>query len=225
MSKSSSTTDDDVIGGVAGCVGCLTGIALAAAGASVLGPLGGILGFLVGAGVGAVLAWVAVAGLPGAVVGYAVGYLLDQSGCRVGIGWLQDSGLDQCRILAAAVGFVASLVYFARKLPTQATVEGGSGQGSARTATGTTAARQAPAAPKAPGRADTDIVVLLGPPSDRRGAAGAAPAPNASNRTRCPYCLEFVSAGNRLVTCRRCGSVYHPECWTENGGCSVFGCR
>lgn len=225
----SNAQDNEAIAGVVGCVGCLTGIALAAAGAYGFGVLGAIAGFILGATVGAVLALVALAGLPGAIAGYALGYLLELAGCSVATGWLQGLGLDGCRFVFAAIGFVASLVYFARKLQAEDGRQASSGGQSApdrspSTAATATSARPAPAPRTTGARGDRgeDPVVILAPASARPGATAA---PAAQRGSRCPYCLGLVSAGTSLVTCRRCGSVYHSECWTENRGCSVFGCR
>lgn len=52
----------------------------------------------------------------------------------------------------------------------------------------------------------------------RADEAAAQPAPT------CPYCLVAISPGEQSETCPSCHSVYHHECWTENGGCAVYGC-
>jgi hypothetical protein len=61
-------------------------------------------------------------------------------------------------------------------------------------------------------------------PSD--GSSGAsAPAPLGEDAApKCPYCLAAIAAGEETHTCPSCHSVYHHECWTENGGCAVYGC-
>ena len=43
--------------------------------------------------------------------------------------------------------------------------------------------------------------------------------------TTCPYCLTDVSAGDEVTECPECASIVHRECWEENGGCTVFGCK
>jgi len=42
----------------------------------------------------------------------------------------------------------------------------------------------------------------------------------------CPYCrmMVFPDAADCRV-CEGCGVPHHAECYTENGGCTVFGCR
>lgn len=46
--------------------------------------------------------------------------------------------------------------------------------------------------------------------------SGAAPV--------CPYCLAAVGTSTESTRCPECATVYHLECWSENGGCSVYGC-
>ncbi len=40
----------------------------------------------------------------------------------------------------------------------------------------------------------------------------------------CPYCLAGIGDSRETVSCPSCHAVYHHECWTENGGCAVYGC-
>jgi TM2 domain-containing membrane protein YozV len=41
----------------------------------------------------------------------------------------------------------------------------------------------------------------------------------------CPYCrTEVGSAAEERLDCTGCGTPHHPECFSENGGCTVFGC-
>ena len=41
----------------------------------------------------------------------------------------------------------------------------------------------------------------------------------------CPYCrTEVGSAAEERLECPGCGTPHHPECFAENGGCTVFGC-
>lgn len=52
------------------------------------------------------------------------------------------------------------------------------------------------------------------------------PAPSATpGGPKCPYCLATIAAGEATETCPGCRAVYHHECWTENGGCAVYGCK
>ncbi|MBC8008774.1 MAG: hypothetical protein H7067_01595 [Burkholderiales bacterium] len=45
-------------------------------------------------------------------------------------------------------------------------------------------------------------------------------APSAS----CPYCLAVIGPDEASDTCPECRAPHHNECWTENGGCAVYGC-
>ena len=41
----------------------------------------------------------------------------------------------------------------------------------------------------------------------------------------CPYCrTEIGAAAEERLDCPGCGTPHHPECFAENGGCTVFGC-
>ena len=44
--------------------------------------------------------------------------------------------------------------------------------------------------------------------------------------TTCAYCLwRFTGETAEAVTvCQACGTTYHDDCFTENGGCATFGC-
>ena len=43
----------------------------------------------------------------------------------------------------------------------------------------------------------------------------------------CPYCRVAVPEGPdaNKVFCNGCGTPHHQDCYNENGGCTVFGCR
>ena len=40
----------------------------------------------------------------------------------------------------------------------------------------------------------------------------------------CAICMTTVEASDELTTCSACAAPYHSDCWTENGGCAVYGC-
>jgi len=42
---------------------------------------------------------------------------------------------------------------------------------------------------------------------------------------KCPYCQTRIEEGEGLTVCPECGIPHHVECWNENGGCTVWGCR
>jgi hypothetical protein len=40
----------------------------------------------------------------------------------------------------------------------------------------------------------------------------------------CPYCRFPLKEGVPVHACESCGSIHHAECWTDGGGCAMFGC-
>jgi TM2 domain-containing membrane protein YozV len=40
----------------------------------------------------------------------------------------------------------------------------------------------------------------------------------------CPYCRTNIEAGDEPLVCEGCGAAHHPDCYAENGGCTIFGC-
>ena len=44
------------------------------------------------------------------------------------------------------------------------------------------------------------------------------------NRT-CPYCMSPIEEREEAAICVSCGAAHHHECWDENRGCCVKGCR
>lgn len=40
----------------------------------------------------------------------------------------------------------------------------------------------------------------------------------------CPYCRTNISAEDRATVCEGCATAHHADCYTENGGCTIFGC-
>jgi len=44
--------------------------------------------------------------------------------------------------------------------------------------------------------------------------------------TVCPYCRgEIEASPEQELVCQGCGTQHHRDCYAENGGCTVFGCR
>jgi TM2 domain-containing membrane protein YozV len=42
----------------------------------------------------------------------------------------------------------------------------------------------------------------------------------------CPYCrMAFDEAAPPKIFCTACGMPHHEDCYRENGGCTVFGCK
>lgn len=40
----------------------------------------------------------------------------------------------------------------------------------------------------------------------------------------CAICMSPIAMGEDTSQCAACAARYHQECWTENGGCAVYGC-
>lgn len=40
----------------------------------------------------------------------------------------------------------------------------------------------------------------------------------------CTYCRTPIGPAEPATKCSDCNSTYHEECWSENGGCGVYGC-
>jgi TM2 domain-containing membrane protein YozV len=41
----------------------------------------------------------------------------------------------------------------------------------------------------------------------------------------CPYCRCPIEAEEPAVACTACSTRHHADCYEENGGCTIFGCR
>jgi hypothetical protein len=56
----------------------------------------------------------------------------------------------------------------------------------------------------------------------------AVPASSAGRKptkvTHCGVCHGEIQQLEQKTRCPACGAQFHLECWTENGGCSVYGC-
>jgi hypothetical protein len=46
---------------------------------------------------------------------------------------------------------------------------------------------------------------------------------NTAGKT-CSICQSAIITGEHIVFCPACRLPFHAECWTENGGCSQYGC-
>lgn len=40
----------------------------------------------------------------------------------------------------------------------------------------------------------------------------------------CSICMSSIDAAEPAHTCEGCRAKYHEECWSDNGGCAVYGC-
>ena len=52
----------------------------------------------------------------------------------------------------------------------------------------------------------------------------AHPATAEESARPCAICQTAIAEGESIGPCPACGSTFHHECWTENGGCAVYGC-
>ena len=85
-----------------------------------------------------------------------------------------------------------------------------------------TPADEFPAAP--PSGPVLDISFDDGPPS-ASGSSAASGTPAGAVGKVCPYCRFPIKAGEAVQICPSCGEPHHLDCWQENGGCTVYGCR
>ena len=49
-------------------------------------------------------------------------------------------------------------------------------------------------------------------------------APDTDTRAACGVCHWPIEAGEEKHVCKSCGTPFHVDCWTENKGCSTYGC-
>jgi hypothetical protein len=42
---------------------------------------------------------------------------------------------------------------------------------------------------------------------------------------KCAFCQSAIGPNDDVAPCPFCGQPHHAECWRENGGCTVYGCR
>lgn len=40
----------------------------------------------------------------------------------------------------------------------------------------------------------------------------------------CPYCHNAIKSTSDIVVCSTCDTPHHKDCWSENGGCTTYGC-
>ena len=41
----------------------------------------------------------------------------------------------------------------------------------------------------------------------------------------CPYCRATISGEDVVTACEGCATPHHADCYAENGGCTIFGCK
>jgi pSer/pThr/pTyr-binding forkhead associated (FHA) protein len=62
-----------------------------------------------------------------------------------------------------------------------------------------------------------DVVMPAAPPEPTLFDDIAPPA-------TCGVCQSLINSHERMTTCPSCGLTFHTDCWTENYGCSAYGC-
>ena len=72
-----------------------------------------------------------------------------------------------------------------------------------------------------PAAAPSEPVLDITLEDDSPGPTNAAEAVGET----CPYCRFPIKAGEAVQICPSCGVAHHQDCWRENGGCTVYGCR
>lgn len=40
----------------------------------------------------------------------------------------------------------------------------------------------------------------------------------------CPFCHTVIKPLAETVSCPSCDTLHHKDCWSENGGCTTYGC-
>ena len=48
--------------------------------------------------------------------------------------------------------------------------------------------------------------------------------PSTSNERLCAICQSPMRADEAKTSCPGCRAEYHQDCWSENGGCAIYGC-
>lgn len=99
--------------------------------------------------------------------------------------------------------------------------------------------QHAPVTPPPPDLTDDssiDIEPVAAPPplpdTPARPASPAAVPPGSAHPAAaeevgktCPYCRFPLKPDEQVITCPACRLPHHADCWTENRGCTTYGCR
>ena len=71
----------------------------------------------------------------------------------------------------------------------------------------------------------TPAAVTAPPPRTSTTTPTVDEAPSThGRRPQCGVCHGAIGVAEELSTCPECDTTYHAECWTENYGCSTYGC-
>ncbi|MCE5241530.1 hypothetical protein LLH23_23955 [bacterium] len=66
-------------------------------------------------------------------------------------------------------------------------------------------------------------------PAPAAPSGGAPGAPHQATREEvgktCPYCRFPIKPDEQVIACPACKLPHHADCWTENRGCTTYGCR
>ncbi|HSV13005.1 MAG TPA: RING finger protein, partial [Tepidisphaeraceae bacterium] len=68
-----------------------------------------------------------------------------------------------------------------------------------------------------------DVPVRV-PKRKREKRAADAPRATDAAHAKCGVCHSQIIAGEETSACPDCGTTFHADCWTENYGCSTYGC-
>jgi len=75
------------------------------------------------------------------------------------------------------------------------------------------------------GKCNVCELVQIIPEPDKKAIAAAAGEKSASIQEICSICQTGIEDDDERVTCNKCELPFHSECWTENLGCSAYGCE
>jgi len=56
-------------------------------------------------------------------------------------------------------------------------------------------------------------------------AAASETRIEAGSETACGACQSSIGTAEKTISCPECGVSFHANCWTENRGCSSYGCK
>jgi len=75
--------------------------------------------------------------------------------------------------------------------------------------------------------ADSDFEIVLGEAKPLQTETKAQPASSTAESAGkiCPYCQTEIQPGEEVIVCPACNVPHHADCWTENGGCTTYGCE
>lgn len=72
---------------------------------------------------------------------------------------------------------------------------------------------------------ETDEEPVSRPAAAAPATAGVHPAAGDEIGKTCPYCRFPLKPGEQVMTCPACKVPHHADCWSENRGCTTYGCQ